>query len=111
MGILAQFGRGMIQDVSDQMFGKFVAAARAELEKPAQSAPASERAGATGRCAAGRGAVARIRGRGPGRGSHGAEARRLGWSYRHSAGADLVVGAVVAGLQAWLQSPATVRQP
>jgi uncharacterized protein len=34
MGILAQFGRGMIQDVSDQMFGKFVAAARAELERP-----------------------------------------------------------------------------
>jgi carbon monoxide dehydrogenase subunit G len=32
MGILAQFGRGMIQDVSDQMFEKFVAAARAELE-------------------------------------------------------------------------------
>src|SRR5262245_2195495 len=36
MGILAQFGRGMIQDVSDQMFGTFVAAARAELEKPAE---------------------------------------------------------------------------
>jgi carbon monoxide dehydrogenase subunit G len=34
MGILAQFGRGMIQDVSDQMFGTFVTAARAELEKP-----------------------------------------------------------------------------
>jgi uncharacterized protein len=34
MGILAQFGRGMIQDVSDQMFDKFVAAARAELEAP-----------------------------------------------------------------------------
>jgi uncharacterized protein len=39
MGILAQLGRGMIQDVSDQMFGTFVAAARAELEKP--SAPVS----------------------------------------------------------------------
>jgi carbon monoxide dehydrogenase subunit G len=35
MGILAQFGRGMIQDVSDQMFDKFVAAVRAELETPA----------------------------------------------------------------------------
>jgi carbon monoxide dehydrogenase subunit G len=35
MGILAQFGRGMIQDVSDQMFDKFVAAARAELETSA----------------------------------------------------------------------------
>jgi uncharacterized protein len=34
MGILAQFGRGMIQDVSDQMFDKFVAAVRAELETP-----------------------------------------------------------------------------
>lgn len=39
MGILAQLGRGMIQDVSDQMFGTFVAAARAELEQP--DAPAS----------------------------------------------------------------------
>ena len=43
MGILAQFGRGMIQDVSDQMFDKFVAAARKELETSA--APPS-RAGA-----------------------------------------------------------------
>ncbi len=34
MGILAQFGRGMIQDVSDQMFATFVAAVRAELEMP-----------------------------------------------------------------------------
>ena len=34
MGLLAQLGRGMIQDVSDQMFGTFVTAARAELEKP-----------------------------------------------------------------------------
>ena len=34
MGILAQFGRGIIQDVSDQMFDKFVAAVRAELETP-----------------------------------------------------------------------------
>ncbi len=32
-GILAQFGRGMIQDVSDQMFQQFTAAMRAELEK------------------------------------------------------------------------------
>jgi len=31
-GILAQFGRGMIQDVSDQMFDKFTEAMRAELE-------------------------------------------------------------------------------
>jgi len=37
MGILAQLGRGMIQDVSDQMFATFVAAARAELEQPETS--------------------------------------------------------------------------
>src|SRR5499426_1332913 len=44
MGILAQFGRGMIQDVSDQMFGTFVEALRAELEKtddPAAAPPAA----------------------------------------------------------------------
>ncbi len=32
MGVLAQFGRGMIQDVSDQLFGKFSEAMRRELE-------------------------------------------------------------------------------
>jgi uncharacterized protein len=32
VGILAQFGRGMIQDVSDQLFQKFTAAMRKELE-------------------------------------------------------------------------------
>jgi carbon monoxide dehydrogenase subunit G len=31
-GILAQLGRGMIQDVSDQMFGKFTSAMREDLE-------------------------------------------------------------------------------
>lgn len=31
-GILAQMGRGMIQDVSDQMFQRFAAAMRAQLE-------------------------------------------------------------------------------
>ena len=36
-GILAQLGRGMIQDVSDQMFQRFAAAMRAQLE----AAPAS----------------------------------------------------------------------
>jgi carbon monoxide dehydrogenase subunit G len=41
IGILAQFGRGMIQDVSDQMFGTFVAAARAELEQPEAPAASS----------------------------------------------------------------------
>ncbi len=39
-GILAQFGRGMIQDVSDQMFQKFTEAVRAELEMTAE-APAA----------------------------------------------------------------------
>jgi carbon monoxide dehydrogenase subunit G len=52
MGILAQFGRGMIQDVSDQMFGKFVAAARAELEKPGSPANASGVPAAPGSSAA-----------------------------------------------------------
>ena len=84
MGILAQFGRGMIQDVSDQMFDTFVAAARAELEKPEsprrprRRCPAdvatggtAERAGAAdartdrSRRRSGRGAVARIGGRRP----------------------------------------------
>ncbi len=32
IGILAQFGRGMIQDVSDQLFQQFTAAMRTELE-------------------------------------------------------------------------------
>ena len=36
-GILAQFGRGMIQDVSDQMFQKFTEAVRVELEVKAQA--------------------------------------------------------------------------
>ena len=33
VGILAQFGRGMIQDVSDQLFRQFTSAMRSELEK------------------------------------------------------------------------------
>lgn len=43
-GVLAQFGRGMIQDVSDQMFERFTAAVREALEKPEpepQPAPAT----------------------------------------------------------------------
>lgn len=40
VGILAQFGRGMIQDVSDQLFQKFTDAMRRELETPA-AAPAA----------------------------------------------------------------------
>lgn len=33
-GIMAQFGRGLVQDVSNQMFQKFTEAVRAELERP-----------------------------------------------------------------------------
>jgi uncharacterized protein len=42
VGVLAQFGRGMIQDVSDQLFQKFSDAMRRELETPAvATAPAA----------------------------------------------------------------------
>jgi carbon monoxide dehydrogenase subunit G len=34
-GIMAQFGRGLMQDVSNQMLERFTAAMRAELERPA----------------------------------------------------------------------------
>ena len=37
-GILAQFGRGMIQDVSDELFQRFTEAMRAELESGAETA-------------------------------------------------------------------------
>jgi carbon monoxide dehydrogenase subunit G len=42
VGALAQFGRGMIQDVSDQLFQKFTEAMRRELETaPAPVSPAA----------------------------------------------------------------------
>lgn len=42
VGVLAQFGRGMIQDVSDQLFQRFTDAMRRELETPAATpAPAA----------------------------------------------------------------------
>ncbi len=41
-GILAQLGRGMIQDVSDEMFQKFTTAMRAELEGGAPGAESEE---------------------------------------------------------------------
>ncbi len=41
MGVLAQFGRGMIQDVSDQLFQKFTDAMRRELETPAAAPEAA----------------------------------------------------------------------
>jgi hypothetical protein len=39
VGVLAQFGRGMIQDVSDQLFQKFTECMRRQLEAPAPAAP------------------------------------------------------------------------
>ncbi len=39
VGVLAQFGRGMIQDVSDALFQKFSQAMRRELETAAVAAP------------------------------------------------------------------------
>ena len=41
VGTLAQFGRGIIQDVADQVFEKFVGAVRAQLETSAGSGAAS----------------------------------------------------------------------
>lgn len=41
VGVLAQFGRGMIQDVSDQLFQKFSASMRRELETATAAAPAA----------------------------------------------------------------------
>ena len=42
VGVLAQFGRGMIQDVSDQLFQKFTVCMRRELEAPATAAAGAE---------------------------------------------------------------------
>jgi carbon monoxide dehydrogenase subunit G len=85
MGILAQFGRGMIQDVSDRMFDTFVAAARKELEKPAGTPGARGRAPRDG---AGRRAVAWLGSCRPcGRPQRAVVDRR----HRHSHRADLVL--------------------
>jgi carbon monoxide dehydrogenase subunit G len=43
-GMLAQFGRGMIEDVAEQLFQKFAAAVRSELESPPAAAGASAEA-------------------------------------------------------------------
>ena len=55
-GILAQFGRGMIQDVSDEMFRRFTDAMRAALEPASDGkgsdSPAGDRPDAAGRAAA-----------------------------------------------------------
>jgi len=42
VGVLAQFGRGMIQDVSDQLFQKFSDAMRRQLETPAAAAAVAD---------------------------------------------------------------------
>jgi len=47
-GILAQMGRGLMQDVSNQMFQKFTEAMRAELEKPEPAAPSGGGGGGGG---------------------------------------------------------------
>ena len=57
VGVLAQFGRGMIQDVSDQMFQRFTEAMRRQLEAPAEAAPAAGAAPAPAGGAAGGGAA------------------------------------------------------
>jgi carbon monoxide dehydrogenase subunit G len=44
VGVLAQFGRGMIQDVSDQLFQKFSNSMRRELETPAATPAPAEAA-------------------------------------------------------------------
>jgi uncharacterized protein len=41
VGVLAQFGRGMIQDVSDQLFVKFTTAMRSALETASPTSPIS----------------------------------------------------------------------
>ncbi len=46
-GLLAQMGRGMVQDVSDQIFQMFSERMRSELESPAAAAAASSAPGAT----------------------------------------------------------------
>jgi uncharacterized protein len=47
-GILAQMGRGMVQDVGDQIFVRFTEAMRAELEAPPSEAGAPPSAGEAG---------------------------------------------------------------
>ncbi len=53
VGVLAQFGKGMIEDVSDQMFGKFSAAMRRQLEAAPAAAPAAATAAGTAALSAG----------------------------------------------------------
>lgn len=46
VGVLAQFGRGMIDDVSDQLFGRFAAEMRKRLEGPGEAGETGETAAA-----------------------------------------------------------------
>lgn len=85
-GKIVQFGRGMIDQVSDQLFNRFVAAVRAQLEKPA----ATDAGGSVG---AG-GASAAVAGS-----ANGAAAAGV------SAGASAVAAATPAGAQSALASP------
>ena len=62
-GVMAQFGRGLIQDVSNEMFKRFSASMKAELEQESAAATASAPSDAAsprdvGRAAAGVGASA-----------------------------------------------------
>jgi carbon monoxide dehydrogenase subunit G len=69
-GILAQLGRGMIQDVSDQMFLKFTDAMRAELESGAGASagePKAEPVAPVDAVSLGAGAARRAAGRAIGR--------------------------------------------
>jgi len=52
VGVLAQFGRGMIQDVSDQMFLKFTEAMRRQLAAPAVAGGAATTTAPTAAAAA-----------------------------------------------------------
>jgi len=79
-GVLAQLGRGMIQDVSDQMFQKFTEAVRAELE----SAPAAAQAPPIEVVSFGAGILGRAAGR--------AAANPVTW----------IVAILVAALSYWL---------
>ena len=76
VGILAQFGRGMIQDVSDQMFEKFRARCARELEAPRRPAAPAGDGDAAGRVRSATPTAARRRPSRPHRRRRVAPARR-----------------------------------
>jgi carbon monoxide dehydrogenase subunit G len=65
VGVLAQFGRGMIQDVSDQIFLKFTDAMRRHLEGPGEAGAAGPGGEAAGAPAAPAGSAAPAAGAAP----------------------------------------------